>query len=550
MTRERLLYHFDHIADAPGAAPRVRRFIVDLAVRGRLVPQDPTEGDGAALLHEIEWAWATRRSNGQRKPRKARRWAAPAFSDVPFQVPKSWALVRLGHAVELINGRAFKPSDWTPTGLPIVRIQNLNNPAAPFNHYGGDVDSRFLIDTDDFLISWSGTPGTSFGAHIWERGRAVLNQHIFKSVIVGDAFETRFLRLAINARLLELIGQAHGGVGLRHITKPKLEALVLTLPPLAEQHRIVAKVDELMALCDRLEASISEQEAGRDRFSAATLARLDAPDPAPDTFRVHAEFAIESFAELTTRPDQVKATRETIRNLAVRGKLAPQDPCDEPVHTFLNTTGIAVANTYAFNVPESWAWVCVGSVADCRLGKMLDRTKNKGVPRKYLRNVNVRWFDFDLSDLMEMRFEDSELAKFALRRGDVLICEGGEPGRSAVWDDRQTDIYFQKAIHRVRFQDIVDPSFFCIAIRASADDGRLQEYFTGTGISHFTGRGLRAYSFPFPPLAEQRRIVGKVDELMGLCDRLEASLATAQDARRRLLDALLHEALGPTRGCP
>ena len=142
-----------------------------------------------------------------------------------------------------------------------------------------------------------------------------------------------------------------------------------------------------------------------------------------------------------------------------------------------------------------------------------------------------------------MRFEDSELTKFALRRGDVLICEGGEPGRSAVWDGRQTDIYFQKAIHRVRFRDFVDSSYFVMAIRASADAGRLQEYFTGTGIQHFTGRGLRAYSFPLPPLAEQRRIVAKVDEMVDLCDRLEASLAEAQDVRRRLLESLLHEAL-------
>ena len=322
---------------------------------------------------------------------------------------------------------------------------------------------------------------------------------------------------------------------------------------MAEQDRIVAKVDELMALCDRLEASISEQEAGRDRFSAATLARLDAPDPAPDTFRVHAEFAIDSFAQLTTRPDQIRAIRETIRNLAAGGKLVPQDPCDEPVHTFLNAGRMAVANTYAFNVPESWAWVCVGSVADCRLGKMLEPDQEQGEYRASISATSTSDGSISICPISWKRgfpFEDSELTKFALRRGDVLICEGGEPGRSAVWDGRQTDIYFQKAIHRVRFQDFVDPSFFCIAIRASADDGRLQEYFTGTGIQHFTGRGLRAYSFPLPPLAEQRRIVAKVDELMGLCERLEARLATAQDARRRILDALLREALGLTRGRP
>ena len=175
--------------------------------------------------------------------------------------------------------------------------------------------------------------------------------------------------------------------------------------------------------------------------------------------------------------------------------------------------------------------------------KMLDKAKNKGTPRRYLRNINVRWFDFDLSDLLEMRFEDSELPEFALRFGDVMICEGGEPGRAAVWDARVTDIYFQKAIHRVRFVDFVDSEFFVKALRASADDGRLVEYFTGTGIKHFTGKGLTAYLFPLPPLAEQHRIVAKVNELMALCDRLGASLATGDETRGRLVEAMLYEAL-------
>ena len=199
----------------------------------------------------------------------------------------------------------------------------------------------------------------------------------------------------------------------------------------------------------------------------------------------------------------------------------------------------------SFELPANWAWVNVGEVSDARLGKMLDKAKNRGVPRPYLRNINVRWFDFDLSDLLEMPFEDHELPEFALRAGDVLICEGGEPGRAAVWDDRAEGIYFQKAIHRVRFRSVVDPAFFVNALRASADDGRLAESFTGTGIKHFTGKGLSAYGFPLPPLPEQHRIVAKVDELMSLCDRLEASLSTADRTRRRLLDALLHEALAP-----
>ena len=293
MNAERLIGHYKELSDTPDAISRLRRFILDLAVRGNLVEQAPSEGSAAPLLVEVERAWAARMStqNIKRKPV----WEFSGLSDVPFKVPGNWALIKLGQAVDLINGRAFKPSDWTPTGLPIVRIQNLNNPLASFNRYDGDVKDKFLIDTGDLLISWSGTPGTSFGAHIWDRGPAVLNQHIFKSIPIGNAFESLFLKLAINARLLELIEQAHGGVGLQHITKPKLEAVVLTLPPLSEQHRIVAKVDELMTLCDQLEAARTEREATRNRLATASLARLNAPDPDPTTFQNHAAFALENL---------------------------------------------------------------------------------------------------------------------------------------------------------------------------------------------------------------------------------------------------------------
>ena len=162
--------------------------------------------------------------------------------------------------------------------MPIVRIQNLNNPNAGFNYCDPlIVDERHLIGDGAFLISWSGTPGTSFGAFIWQRGNGALNQHIFRCVQVGAAFEPRFLRLAINTQLDVLISQAQGGVGLQHVTKGTLEKLPLALPPFAEQHRIVAKVDELMALCDQLEAQLTTTQTDSRRLLEAVLESALAP---------------------------------------------------------------------------------------------------------------------------------------------------------------------------------------------------------------------------------------------------------------------------------
>ena len=254
---------------------------------------------------------------------------------------------------------------------------------------------------------------------------------------------------------------------------------------------------------------------------------------------MNADRLLGHYHRIADAPDAIPRLRRFVLDLAVRGKLVPQDPKDEAVSVLLKRRKVPFAREGAFELPDAWAWVSVGAVAEARLGKMLDKSKNKGIPRRYLRNINVRWFDFDLSDLLEMRFEESELPEFELRSGDVLICEGGEPGRAAVWDERERHIYFQKAIHRVRFSEVVDAYYFVRALRESADDGRLAAYLTGTGIKHFTGRGLDSYLFPLPPLAEQQHIVAKVDELMALCDRLEAARAEREARRDRLAAASL-----------
>ncbi len=173
----------------------------------------------------------------------------------------------------------------------------------------------------------------------------------------------------------------------------------------------------------------------------------------------------------------------------------------------------------------TWKTKPLRDLADLCLGKMLDKDKNKGELRPYLANVNVRWGRFDLSDLREMRFEDRELERYGLRTGDIVMCEGGEPGRCAIWKNDVEEMYFQKALHRVRvFQGIV-PEYLAINLNLDCRNGVLSKYFTGATIKHFTGQSLAKYPIPLPPLAEQHRIVAKVDQLMALIDKLEEQQA-------------------------
>lgn len=170
---------------------------------------------------------------------------------------------------------------------------------------------------------------------------------------------------------------------------------------------------------------------------------------------------------------------------------------------------------------NGWREKTVGELADHSLGKMLDKQKNRGVLKPYLRNLNVRWFEFDLSDLLQMPFEDDEYERYTVVKGDLLICEGGYPGRAAIWEN-ETQIYFQKAIHRVRFKDKSHNKWLLYFLYVSEAGDRLRQYFTGSGIQHFTGQSLDRFVLPAPPMPTILKLVEQFDYLFGQTKSLES----------------------------
>ena len=206
------------------------------------------------------------------------------------------------------------------------------------------------------------------------------------------------------------------------------------------------------------------------------------------------------------------------------------------------TSGRLTSDLYPDN-RNAYERLPLGELASTRLGKMLDKKKNTGALVKYIRNVNVRWFSFDLSDLLSIRIEPHEVQSLAIQDGDVLICEGGEPGRCAVWREGPTDLVFQKAIHRARVDSKrLLPEWLVFCLKHQSNTGEIEDLFTGTTIKHLTGLSLAKLLIPVPPIDEQSEIVRRVEKLFAFADRLEERLTRAQAAVQKLTPALLAKA--------
>ncbi|MDF0650044.1 MAG: restriction endonuclease subunit S [Nitrospira sp.] len=550
MTPERLLQHFEQISDAPDAIARLRRFILDLAVRGKLVEQDPRDEPASKLLDRIRAEKARLVYAGEIK--KGKPLLDVEEDEIPFGIPANWQWVRLNDITSYIQ-RGKSPEYTTGEGLPVISQKCVQ--------WGGlDLDSaksitpesieeyepiRFLR-RDDLLWNSTGTGTIGRVVKVKEPPRKlVCDSHV--TVVRCLEVDAEYIRSWLRSDHVYAVieDRAAGSTNQVELTSQLAMNQVVPLPPLVEQQRIVAKVDELMALCDRLEAAQAERESQRDRLVASSLNRLNNGADL-DAFRDHARFYFNHLPPLTTRPEHIQQLRQTILNLAVRGKIVAQDPSDEHAPEFGIEKETAEANRIQLRLPSSWTWTRVENVAESRLGKMLDKAKNSGKPYRYLRNTNVHWFNIKLEELKVLRIEADEVKKYVLRNGDVLICEGGHGiGRTAVWRGTEPKILFQKALHRVRPGPALNSDFFSYCICVYFHSGVLQTYFTGVGIPHFTGVALSKLVFPLPPLAEQHRIVAKVDELLALCDQLEAQLTTTHADSRRLLEAVLHEALAP-----
>ena len=380
MNADRLLGHYEQIADAPDAVQRLRRFILDLAVRGKLVEQDPNDEPAAELLKRIGVEKA--RLVKAELIKRPKQLEAVERDDTEFCIPSSWCWTRLGEVTSYIQrGKSpkYASADGSSVvsqkcvqwhGLDLDKVRKIT-----YQSLVTYADIRFLREGD---LLWNSTGTGTIGRIIRlidPPERLVCDSHVtvVRCLFVSSEYIRTWLRTGNVYGLIE--ERAAGSTNQVELTAQMALNQVVPLPPLAEQHRIVSKVDELMALCDRMEAARTEREATRDQLAASSLARLNDPDPDPVVFRNQAAFALENLAPLTTRIDQIKDLRQTILNLAVHGKLVRQNPSDEPASELLKRVAAEKARLVkakkiskqvafqppdlseaSFDLPGSWDW--------------------------------------------------------------------------------------------------------------------------------------------------------------------------------------------------
>lgn len=575
MNAERLLQHYERIADAPDAIARLRRFILDLAVRGKLVPQDANDEPASELLKRIAKEKSRLVKAGElRKPRDL---DTGNGVDEPFVIPASWRWVRLDGIGGIVGGGTPSATDannfaepgegipWlTPADLGGYSDLYISRGSRDLTEKGARKSSATLMPKGTVLFTSRAPIG-----YVAIASNPISTNQGFKSIVPYVSDCSRFIATAMKAFAPEIDAKAPGTT-FKEVSGKIVAAVPFPLPPLAEQRRIVAKVDELMGLCDRLEAARAGREAVRDRLAAASLARLNAPDP--ETFQADARFALDALPALTTRPDQIKRLRQTILNLAVRGKLVPQDPEDEPASDLLKRiakkraallkagypnpdearTQIKKLNEQSVPdsldaLPQGWAWAtllqCSGLVIDC---------KNKTAPYvgsgiRLIRTTNVRDGRMNLNDQKYIDQKTYEIwsARCTPEPGDILITREAPMGEVCLIPPGEKICLGQRMMLARLVPDTIDPNFMIYSLRDPNLMDRVQDKPIGATVQHLRVGGVETLLVPLPPLAEQRRIVAKVDALIALCDRLEASLTATAATRRRLLDALLAEALAP-----
>jgi type I restriction enzyme S subunit len=544
MNPQELLNYFDRISEAPDAIPRLRQFILDLAVRGKLVEQDPKDEPASELLKRI-----LKLHNN------------PEIIDSPvheplFDLPSSWTWVTLEQIAHLEMGQSPPSEHYNQSkcGLPFYQGKTDFGKRYPTPRYWCTQPTKIAYK-GDILISVRAPVGPTNVANeecCIGRGLSALRPY--------QGVELEYLLLTLKCFESDLASLGFGTTFVA-VTKKQLISFRLPLSPLAEQHRIVAKVDELMALCDKLEATQKERENRLDRLVKATLSRVSTGEESIANTR----FFLDNIPHITTRPEHIKKLRQTILDLAVRGKLVPQDPTDETASELLKTIDKRKAQLLdegkikkkkpcrQFNneevpyiIPNSWIWTMLGEITDVGTGSTPSRVQNS-----FWTDGSIPWVTSGSTSKPLIIEGDEFITIDAVKAcrlrlyqpGTLLIALYGQGKTRGQVSKLAIEATINQALAAVCTFSGLETMQAYLKLLLERNYDEVRTLSAGGTQPNLNVQKIKELFVPLPPLAEQQRIVAKVDELMALCDKLETRLNNLQTENQRLLQAVLHRAL-------
>jgi len=554
MKLETFFEKFDQFADAPDAVAKIRGLILRLAMQGKL--SEPHKGDVpvTVLMRDVEKERAALSI-------KSAREAENGSSETEFfAIPSRWAWVQFGGLARHNAGKTLDKGRNRGELRDYITTSNLY-----WGFFQLDEVRQMPIEDED-IGRCTATKGDLLIVEGGEAGRAAVWCHDYDIAFQNHIHRARFFG-GINPYFVQRyfetlnatgdIDKFRKGVGISNMSGKALASIPVPLPPLAEQKRIVAKVDELMALCDRLEAQQQERETRHAALARASLARFaDAPTPANLQFLFHPSYAIPP-ADL----------RKSILTLAVQGKLVPQDPNDEPAEGIVSrieterpeeTDAPVDEAEQPWSLPSCWQWVRLGAIANIKHGYAFSSESFTSEPTPFVLTTPGNFYEsggFRDRGANTKYFKGEVPSSFVFDAGDLIIPmteqAAGLLGSPAfIPDDGKTYLHNQRLGKLEFYSDEVAPEYVFWFFNSEFFRSELARTCTGMKVRHTSPKRILNVPFALPPLAEQRRIVAKVEQLMALVDALEQQLAASRATAANLLTALVAEltACGNTGG--
>lgn len=567
MSSQLLLREFHRLAKSPDAVAAFRQLLLDLAVTGRLCEQHIEEGDGQSVLAAI--ADTRLRKNGRRpvemhdsqesRPKLPPSWTWASIDQVSSEEPNA--------ITDGPFGANLKTAHYIgEPGYRVIRLENIGR-----GYFRGNLHTyirrehwerlpKHHVQDGDLVVAGLVDPAVRACEIPSGLGPALVKADCYR-FHVHSQFSSRFALYYLNSPMCQRFAAVHHhGMTLTRLGLGNFRRLPIPVAPLAEQHRIAAKLDVLMTLCDELEAAQEARESQADALRSLSLDRVANSDD-DDERRKDLRFFLDTSPRLITKSQHVGAVRQTIQDLAVRGLLVRQSPEDEPASCLLHriserrTPPLRDAASHrkpehaGHAPPAGWEWIPLSAAcASVTDGDHQAPPKAEaGVPFLVIGNVRSGRVDFRGSRFVPRAYYDRLDEAHRPREGDVLYTLVGSYGIPVPVRSRDA-FCVQRHIGILRPEPEILQDFLTIALKSSPAFRQATGCATGIAQKTVPLGGLRRLLIPLPPVSEQHRIVAKVTELMAVCDELETALTSTQRERGRLLESLLRETIEGATG--